>query len=476
MAATDAPVHPEQAARETSREGLRLREDSVYTDYRGREKRSVRKRTDKALDKLKDALAKVLEPDETIFYVARAQAPVSVLEQLTFGWYIHTITGTVLVLTNRRLLHLLVYRNGSWKRSLRSLHLGDLAEAKVKGWLSPTLRLKYGNGKKETYWGLRRADAKKIKVLLAALLPGSVGESTPAQAMVSLCPDCLAALTPRVYQCGQCGLRFRDEKTMIVRSLQIPGGGYFYARQWFLGALDALFEAVILAFLMIWVLVALGMPEPFLQPLKPYSTTGEAWFVAGLLGLILVVEKLLTIYHGRRFVRDFMPAETQVGRKGWAVIGLVSYGLMALIVWAAVPNEGPLLQVAPDLAIQNAHFGLFRTDRDGFYQFTDTRTVPNKEGQQYGWVLRLRTSRETVSFKEEYFLLEPADVFAGQEAGEAGLAATILPATTNEDEQAPEGGLIASTWVVESGEPTGQRQIKIFLEGMLVETFTFYVR
>ena len=51
-----------------------------------------------------------------------------------------------------------------------------------------------------------RADAKKIKILLAVLLSASSGESTPAQAMVVHCPQCLTALTPGVPQCSHCGL------------------------------------------------------------------------------------------------------------------------------------------------------------------------------------------------------------------------------------------------------------------------------
>ncbi len=309
MPAADIAVHPEQIPRQGSRAGVRLREDTVYADHKGRESRGVRKRADKALDKLQDALTRILEPDEVVFYLARCQAPVGALEQFTFGWYIYYVTGTVLVFTNLRVLHFLVRRDLSWKRSLRSVRWGDLEQAQVKGWLSPQLYFKYRNGKQEKYWGLRRDDANKIKALVAVLLPGSLGASTPAQAMVSLCPDCLAELTPRVYQCHKCSLMFKDERTMVRRSLLIPGGGYFYTGQWFLGTGDFIVEAYLLVMTLVWVLVAFGVMAEPLEPGEEAVGRGGAVFVAVFLAVILTLEKLLTIHHCRRFVRNFIPSK-----------------------------------------------------------------------------------------------------------------------------------------------------------------------
>lgn len=300
-------VHPEQAARLASHAGVPLREDTAFTNHKGQEKSGIRKGTEKALDKLQDALHKVLGPDEVVLYVARCQAPASAWEQMAFGWYIYYVTGTVLVFTNQRLLHFLVKGDGSWKRSLRGLSWGDVAEARVKGWFTSTLELKYRNAKKETYWRLRGGDAKKIKLLLGILLPASVGEGSAAQAMVSLCPGCVAPLTPGVYQCSACGLAFKDEKTLVRRSLLIPGGGYFYAGHTFLGVGDFIVEAILLFWVVIWILVAFGMSEPELKPGEAPATPAVALFAALFVALILAVEKWFTIHHCRRFIREFIP-------------------------------------------------------------------------------------------------------------------------------------------------------------------------
>lgn len=310
MPAKDLWIHQNHPPQLIPHEGVPVREDCAFTNHQGEESKGVRKRAEKTLVSLQAMLSKVLEPEETVLYLARGQAPASVFEQLAFGWYIYKVTGAVLVFTNRRLLDVRIKPKGlfaqdfEWTLRLRSIRWGDLADAKVSGWLSPALALKYRTGKKESYWKLNRGDAKKMRVLLAALLPGAATESTPAQGVVSLCPTCFAVLTPQVYQCSQCGQLFKDEKTMVRRSLLIPGGGYFYTGHTFLAVGDFVAEAYLLLLLLIF-LAALLIPSD-----NPQS--GEApgfWAAAGVVAAILAVEKWGTIHHCRRFIRDFIPTK-----------------------------------------------------------------------------------------------------------------------------------------------------------------------
>lgn len=472
MPSPDITIHADQTARSVSRHGVSLREDTVYTNHKGREKRGIRKRTDKALSKLAEVLPKVLEPEETILYVAQVQAPASVFEQLAFGWYIYYVTRTVLVFTNRRMLHFQVKRDGDWKQILRSVRWGDVEHAKVKGWLlSPTLWLKYRTGKKETYWALRRDDAKKIKLLLAALLPNSSGELSPAQQMVSLCPDCTAVLTPKTYQCNQCGLTFKDEWTAIRLSLLYPGGGYMYTGHWFLAVGDAFVEAVLLAEALVYVLVALGMPEPGLGPLDPSASRGEALAIAGVFATILAVEKWFTIHHARRFVREYLPIKKKEWPVNWKLRGLFIYLLVAFTVWDQTPHKAPLIRIAPDLVVVSAQFGLFQNQPDGTYNFQSTISLPLVEGQEYGWILRVNTSRQEINLREEYYFLIEAAA-----AGGSSPSSGLEPVAVIESDVAPLGGLIINSWKVEAGEPTGERSIKVFIDETLVREFVFQVR
>lgn len=190
MASVNIGVHGNQSPSLVSRDGLRLREDTVYTDYKGREEKGLRERVGKALDQLEEALTKVLGQEEAVFYIARG------------GW--STAVFEYFVFTNRRLLHFLIKRDSTLEKSLCSVGWGDLVEAMAKGWIRDyaTLRLKYHDGKREKHH--LRVDSRKIKALLDILLPSSVGEATSAKGMI-YCATCMAALTPGASHCGQCG-------------------------------------------------------------------------------------------------------------------------------------------------------------------------------------------------------------------------------------------------------------------------------
>ncbi len=105
-------IHPELSTRLGSYLGVPVREDTAHTNHKGVEKDGVRKRAQKAIEKLQDALRKALQPEEAILYLAAGQVAPTRLEQAFLGWYGYTTGGGVLVFTNRRLLHFQVGRNG----------------------------------------------------------------------------------------------------------------------------------------------------------------------------------------------------------------------------------------------------------------------------------------------------------------------------------------------------------------------------
>ncbi len=339
MPVKDIPIHPELPPQILSLDGVLLREDTLYTNRKGKEKRGIRRRAETALAKLKGTLAAVLEPDEAVLCIARAQAPMTIADQLTLGYYVYYVTASLLVFTNRRMLdfHLDVGSFGRWKwtHGLRAVRWGDVHQAAVKGWLTRGLEFKYRNGKKETYHLARWSDANKIKMLVPSLLHGSAGEASPAQGMVSLCPDCYAVLAERADECNGCQLRFKTTKEMIWRSVLFPGGGYFYTGHWSLGILDALVESFLLLGVVLWAAVAAGFAQPFREPLEPQAASSEALASLVFFVVILAIEKLFTIYHGKRFLQVFIPARAQPSPLRWALFGLAVYGLIGLTLWAA---------------------------------------------------------------------------------------------------------------------------------------------
>lgn len=303
MPRPDGFIHENVAPLPGTFSSLRVREDVAYTDARGRQKGGIRKSAQKLLPQVESILARMLRPSEAIFYVARMNTPISQVEQLTAGWLLYTTVGAVMVFTNERIICLPVTYNGKWKGSVRIVWYSDLdTRTRVSGLLNKALEVQYGMGKKDRFWGLKRRDAKKLKMLLPLFL--AENSATPVSTgMVSLCPECLKPLTPEVYECGSCGLVFKDERTMRKRALLIPGGGYFYCGATGMGILAAFVEAyalleIVLA--LIGMVLALTTSGPGQEELFGGSTVVVIIFAA-FLGL----EKLIQIHHCQRIIREF---------------------------------------------------------------------------------------------------------------------------------------------------------------------------
>ena len=98
-------------------------------------------------------------------------------------------------------------------------------------------------------------------------------------------------------------------------SLLIPGGGYFYTGHPVMGSVDALVELFfLLAFLGGFALLAEG--------------DVEAVSVLVMFGVLLGLEKLLTIYHSRHYVTEFLPASDVIS------VGLGTYFTCAELIIA----------------------------------------------------------------------------------------------------------------------------------------------
>lgn len=304
----DLPIHLTRSSQLTTVDGVQLREDVVCTNARGEPDERRKRQALEALSSLREILPNLLEKDETVLFVVKTcQAPMGSLEQFLLGWNAYRVSATRLVFTNLRLLHFGMASDKKWKRTVKAVRWGDITEAKVKGWLNRMLQLRYANGNKESYWRLQRKDGLKIKAVLDAVIPPSRGQATPAQGFQSICPDCRAVLTPGKYECASCGLRFRDEKTLLKRTLLIPGGGYIYASMTLLGVLNFITEGMFTVAVIVSILMAIGIVAPDRdangRPTQPAEALGVALFFLVLVAL----PKGLEYIHCRRVIRTYLP-------------------------------------------------------------------------------------------------------------------------------------------------------------------------
>ena len=306
MPAAEIAVHPNQTVRISSPWGFPLREDIAFTDLHGNDGGRKAQRVRRALEKLQEPLRKILEPDETAFYFALAQIMPGKPERYLLGVQSHSLALAALILTNRRLIHLSLGWTGRWNRNLRSVRWGDIQAARVTGFRYGKLHLEYRDGTREDYWRIPKHAARKIEMLVNLLLPESAGETSPALAMVSLCPVCLAELLRGRYACAHCGLKFKNERTALLHALLIPGGAYFYTGLNLWGVAHAFIDVAVLGCAVIWTLAALGWVHMQLRPGLPADTLSSS-VTASIFAGMVVVDVWLSIRISRRAIRRFIP-------------------------------------------------------------------------------------------------------------------------------------------------------------------------
>ena len=104
MPTAELPIHDNRIPQTANIDAISVRSDVLFTNEKGEDKRPVQKRSERGLQKLMPALQSVLLPDETVLYIARANSPLSVLEQLTAAWWTRLLAASAIVVTNKRLL------------------------------------------------------------------------------------------------------------------------------------------------------------------------------------------------------------------------------------------------------------------------------------------------------------------------------------------------------------------------------------
>jgi hypothetical protein len=295
--AADFHIHDNQLVCITKMEGIPVRNDVLFTNDRGEENGRIQKRSEKAMQKLLPALQRMMLPDETVLYVMLARSSLSILEQLTAAWWTSILAASTIVMTNKRILFFPVKQDGSWRESVRALQWGDLEEVKPNGLLIRNVSFTFKNGGKITYTNIRRSDAKKIAAIARRLIPAASGELGSTQGLIQLCPDCRNVLTRGQYFCSGCGLIFKNEKSMVTRSILLPGGGYFYTGHPLVAMIPAIVEGLLVLEILSLLAAASTSPKAM-----PNMRSGLL-----VLGLVWVIETAVTILHCRRYVRDFIP-------------------------------------------------------------------------------------------------------------------------------------------------------------------------
>jgi hypothetical protein len=129
---------------------------------------------------------------------------------------------------------------------------------------------------------------------------------------------------------------------------------------------------------------------------------------------------------------------------------------------------------AADVRIIKAEFGLFEAGEPGEVMFSPTLTIPNKDGQRYGWVIELVSDQRSLLVREEYLYPEKIPVVNLQKDD-----TLVFPNPrrhqVSERRLVPEGGKIVGEWAIGPNEPFGERHLLVVIDGAPDTRFDYRV-
>jgi hypothetical protein len=272
---------------------LSINRGVIFSNFKNIYKKKIEKRQLKLIKKL-SFLKGFLSDDEEILLVTTGCSPASIIEQLFTGWVVYYLKRSLFVFTNKRIFHIPTKKDYSYRHAIAQILYADCESIAVKG---RKLVFNYKNGKKEKFFYIGSREKKKIRLLLSSV--SFEGPSSKIRGRVHLCPSCTKVLEEDRFVCAACRLEFKDKDSAKKISILYPGGGYFYTRHPFLGIGDAITES----FLLILIIISL------VDLIKGDQSSG---ITLGVLVLILVFEKLLTVYHANHFIKEYIPREKEI--------------------------------------------------------------------------------------------------------------------------------------------------------------------
>jgi hypothetical protein len=134
------------------------------------------------------------------------------------------------------------------------------------------------------------------------------------------------------------------------------------------------------------------------------------------------------------------------------------------------------LRIGADLVVKRAQFGILETNAAGEENFVATKDVPAEDGQSFGWVVEVDTSRPSLHWQEHLRLpAPPADWGDAASDPDVIISADGRSVVAQGDDLVEEGELSRFYWSLAPGDPAGDYEMDIAVEGKPVGHFAFRV-
>lgn len=276
--------------------GLPVDREVLFSNHKNVYKNRVEKRQRKLIVKIA-FLKPFLKKGEQVLLVTTGYSPLNSLAQYLTGFIFVYLKRSLFVFTNFRILHIPATTSYSYKNSIAQVVYAGCRSTELKGSTLIVQHVRRGNRKTEKFKGIAGSERRKIRSLLKEKLPLS-GTKGQLSARMHLCPHCGHDLAKGKKKCGKCQLQFKSKLVAALSALFIPGGGYFYIRQYLLGFIDALLE-IVLAALIAYLCVGMGNQMPL-----------ESVHLA-LIPVFLYL-KIGAVIHSSHFIEEFIPKDKNV--------------------------------------------------------------------------------------------------------------------------------------------------------------------
>jgi len=162
---------------------------------------------------------------------------------------------------------------------------------------------------------------------------------------------------------------------------------------------------------------------------------------------------------------------TGCGERHWSIPHAPILGWQRPAIASHLP-----LRIAPDLVIKRVRFGLIDIGADGEEHFTATQDLPPDDGQAFGWVLEVETTRPSIRWQEHLRLPhEPADWGDAASDPDVLLSRDGASAMAQGEDLVEDGELSRFYWSLAAGDPSGDYELDLAIEGRPIAHFVFKV-
>lgn len=246
----------------------------------------------KLLKNLLPSLITALLESEELIYVARGCVMKGWEQFFAGGLAAHYANITCVVLTDRRILLVNCQHSGKQKHFRNQVLYTEIADIKMRSFLSNASRIKLKDGKSILIGGFKATDKKQMESLIPERMAEMPAEAPCMDKSVQyVCPHCATIYTNLESECAHCGSTFKSPQKAAMMSLILPGLGDLYLGHTAFGVMEmigSLFE---------W-LVLIGAILSYISKEKDAQSFLVTWII--IMVLTNVIDYFLTKAMGRK--------------------------------------------------------------------------------------------------------------------------------------------------------------------------------